>query len=129
MPKTGKKLYYWDTSCFIEWLLGGKDYPADALAGLEYIAIEINNNRSLLCTSVITNTEILQGKFTKEQADRLENFFKRRNVSLVSIDNKISQRASYIRNYYNERDIKIKTPDSIHLATALIYKVDEFHTL
>ena len=129
MPKSGKKLYYWDTSCFIAWLDGGKGHSADALTGLEYIATEINDNRAFLCTSVTTNTEVLQGKYTPEQIAKLENFFKRRNVSVVSVDMKISQRASQIRNYYNQRNVNIKTPDATHLATALIYKVDEFHTL
>src|SRR5277367_6240872 len=56
-------------------------------------------------------------------------FFKRRNVVQISVDTRISQRASAIRNYYNQRGTKLTTPDSIHLATAIIYEADEFHTL
>src|SRR5277367_6240871 len=75
MAKTGKKTYYWDTATFIAWLDGGKGHPLDVLAGLDEIAQEVNENRSVLCTSVITNTEVLEGKLTPDQVLRLQNFF------------------------------------------------------
>jgi predicted nucleic acid-binding protein len=129
MAKAGKRIYYWDTNTFIAWLDGGKGHPVEVISGLDEIANEINEGRSVLCTSVITNTEVLEGKLTPDQAVRLQNLFKRRNVIQVSVDTRISQRASAIRNYYSQRGIKFGTPDCIHLATAIIYGVDEFHTL
>jgi predicted nucleic acid-binding protein len=128
MPKPGKKLYYWDTATFIAWLDGGKNLAVEVISGLDEIAKEINDNRAFLCTSVITQVEVLQGKLTPEQSTRFDNLFKRRNFSLINVDGRIATRASEIRNYYNQRGINIKTPDATHLATALIYKVDEFHT-
>jgi hypothetical protein len=47
----------------------------------------------------------------------------------VRLSEFLDDRASSIREYYKPRDIKIRTPDAIHLATAIIYKVDEFQTL
>src|SRR5690349_6962543 len=129
MAKAGRKTYYWDSSAFIAWLDGGKGHPKDVIAGLEEIAREVNENRAILCTSVMTETEVLQGKLTPEQADKFQNLFKRRNVHSIAVDSRIAKKASEIRNYYNGRGRKLDSPDSIHLATAIIYGVDEFHTL
>ena len=129
MTKVVKKKYYWDSCIFIAWLNGGEGRPPEVIEGLNEVARDVNENRAALCTSVTTWTEILQGKLTPEQKTRLENLFKRRNVVLINIDARIAQMASEIRNYYNERGVKIETPDAQHLATAIIYEVDEFHTL
>jgi predicted nucleic acid-binding protein len=129
MPKAGSKTYYWDTSSFIAWLDGGVGHSKDVIDGLDAIAKEVNENRATLCTSVMTETEVDQGKLTPEQATKFQNLFKRRNVISIGIDSKIARMASEIRNHYNAKKIKISTPDSIHLATAIIYGVNEFHTL
>jgi predicted nucleic acid-binding protein len=129
MAKRGRKLYYWDTSAFIAWINGGQGHPPEVINGLDEIAKEVAENRAALCTSVNTKTEILQGKLTPDQKTRLDNLFKRRNVTLINVDSRIADMASEIRNYYNNRGIKISTPDAQHLATAIIYNVDEFHTL
>lgn len=129
MPKAGRKTYYWDTVSFIAWLNGGLGHPREVIEGLEEIAKEVSQNRANLCTSVITKTEILEGKLKPEEKTRLDNLFKRRNVVLINLDERIATLAGEIRNYYRIRDIRIATPDSIHLATAVIYEVDELHTL
>jgi predicted nucleic acid-binding protein len=129
MPRAGRKTYYWDTASFIAWLDGGKGHASEVVTGFDEVAAEIAQNRANLCTSVLTYTEVLEGKLTRDQAARFENLFKRRNVTSITVDNRIAKRASEIRNYYNEKGIKLSTPDSIHLATAIIYEVDEFHTL
>ena len=123
-----KKIYYWDTCCFIAWLTS-KDYPQEVLDGLDDVAKEVNENRAILCTSVMTDTEILEGQLTADQITKFQNLFKRRNVIQITLDQRIARRASEIRNYYNGRGIKIKTPDATHLATAIIYEAEEFHTL
>jgi len=129
MARTGKKTYYWDSCTLIAWVDGGKGHPPQVIAGLDEIAGEVTDNKAILCTSVIIETELLRGKLTQEQALKLQGLFKRRNVLLINLDSRIARRASEIRNYYNERNVKISSPDSIHLATAIIYGVDEFHTL
>lgn len=128
MAKAGKKTYYWDTCCFIAWLTG-EGHPKEVLDGLDEIAREVTENRAMLCTSVMTNTEILDGQLTAEQSEKFQNIFKRRNVTQITLDQRISRKASEIRNYYNQKGIKVKTPDATHLASAIIYQADEFHTL
>lgn len=129
MSKTGKKTHYWDSCAFIAWLDGGKGHPLEVIAGLDEIAKEITDNKANLCTSVITQTELLRGKLTPDQITKIENLFKRRNVVEITLDGRIARKASEIRDYYNNKGVKISQPDSIHLATAIIYEVDEFDTL
>lgn len=129
MAKAGKKTYYWDSCSFIAWIDGGKGHPKDVIDGLDAIAKEVTENRATLCTSVVTETEVLEGKLTPDQVTKFQNLFKRRNVIRISVDHRIARKASEVRNYYHQRSIKISTPDAQHLATALIYGVDEFNTL
>jgi predicted nucleic acid-binding protein len=129
MARAGKKTIYWDTASFIAWLDGGKGHPKDVVAGFDEVALEVTHNRANLCTSVLTQTEVLQGRLTIEQATKFDNLFKRRSVISITVDTRIAKRASEIRNYYSQKGVRISTPDSIHLASAIIYEVDEFHTL
>jgi hypothetical protein len=60
-----------------------------------------------------------------------QGFVKR--INRVGVDIKIAALAHDIRNHYTGRraehaDKTLSTPDAIHLATAILYRVDEFHT-
>jgi len=54
---------------------------------------------------------------------------RRKNVQEVAPHMRITDRASTIREKYNVSTNKIKTPDAIHLATAIIYEADEMQTM
>jgi hypothetical protein len=41
----------------------------------------------------------------------------------------VNDRSAAIREYHQNRGKKIETPDAIHLATAVLYKADEFQTM
>lgn len=56
-----------------------------------------------------------------------------KRVNRVGMDNKVAQMAHDIRDHYAQRASAnggkiLSVPDAIHLATAIIYRVDEFHT-
>jgi hypothetical protein len=56
-----------------------------------------------------------------------------KRIHPLSMDIKIAQVAHDLRNYYSEKRDQyggktLSTPDAIHLATAIIYRVTEFHT-
>jgi predicted nucleic acid-binding protein len=128
--KTGKRrIFYWDANVFIAWLKGETCWPASVIAGMNDVAREVTENRAILFTSAITNTEILQGTLTQDQKNKLADLMQRTNVQQISADARIADRASAIREHYNTRGIKIKTPDAIHLATAILYKADEMQTM
>ena len=50
-------------------------------------------------------------------------------VNRVSVDLKVASLAHDIRDHYGKLGGKnLATPDSIHLASAILYRSDEFHT-
>jgi predicted nucleic acid-binding protein len=128
--KTGKRrAFYWDANVFIAWLKAETCWPPAVIAGMNDVAREVTENRAILFTSALTSTEIFQGTLTTAQKAKLSELLQRSNVNQVAADTRITDRASVIREYYNTRGDKIKTPDAIHLATAIIYKADEMQTM
>jgi hypothetical protein len=127
--KTGKRIFYWDANVFIAWLKGETCWPRSVIIGMEDVAREVNANKAILFTSTMTNTEIFQGTLTKTQKARLADLLQRTNVQQIAPDARVTDRASAIREFYNVRGDKIKTPDAIHLATAILYKADELQTM
>src|SRR5260370_30976331 len=127
--KTGKRTFYWDANVFIAWLKGETCWPQSVITGMEDVAREVHANRATLFTSTLTSTEIFQGGLSKTQKERLAALLQRTNVQQIAPDTRVADRASIIREFYNKNGDKIKTPDAIHLATAIIYKADELQTM
>ncbi|HZP21989.1 MAG TPA: PIN domain-containing protein [Terriglobales bacterium] len=86
-------------------------------------------NESLLFTSAVTRGEIYFGKLDLNQKNMYARLMRRSNVQEVDADPRVMDRASAIREYHEARKQKVKTPDAIHLATAVLYRADEFHTM
>lgn len=130
--KTGSsRRIYWDTSVLIAWLIDERFWPNDVLTGIQDTVMEVESYAAVLFTSSITRTEFFTGQLTDEQKTKYALLMRRSNVQEVTPHQKITTRASQIREHYNQKkpSIKIKTPDAIHLATAIIYQADEFQTL
>src|SRR6266568_1892300 len=119
----GKRKYYWDSCSFIAWLTNEKRAPGD-IEGLEDVVKQVEHGKADLFTSEITKSEVLEGRMTPEQRDRFNKLFQRRNV--VSVD--VSGRVLALSKEIREWNPKISLPDAIHLATAILYGADEFHT-
>lgn len=115
------------------WLNGeGSDvWPSDVVQGLKDVVNEVENNEAILFTSAIMRTEIYESRLSQEQKNKFAMLMRRSNVREINADPRITVRASQIREYHdNEKENrKIKTPDAIHLATAIIYGADEFQTM
>jgi predicted nucleic acid-binding protein len=121
---TGKaKKYYWDSCSFIKWL-DGKGDPLH-IEGLAQVVKSVESGLAKLFTSALTTkTEVLKGKMNAEQRDRFARLFLRRNVVEVDVTSRVLAMSERIREWNS----KISVPDTIHLATAIIYEADEFHT-
>jgi predicted nucleic acid-binding protein len=119
----GKPKYYWDSSAFIVWLVGEEHAPGD-LQGFDDVTNQVERDKADLFTSEITKLEVLQGRMTPEQKDRFNRLFQRRNVVVVDMHGRVTQLSIQIREW----NPKISSPDAIHLATAILYEADEFHT-
>jgi predicted nucleic acid-binding protein len=121
MPGKRRK-YYWCSCAFILWLNGKGSQ--DDIDGFVDIAKAIEKGEADLFTSALTKTEVLKGKMTVAQRERFTKLFQRRNVVIVDVTTRVLDLSEKIREW----NPKISTPDAIHLATAILYDADEFHT-
>jgi len=126
-----KPLVYWDSCIFIAWLKD-EERNAGEMEGVRGIVERIESSDIRLVTSVLTHTEILRSKYPEKHYDILDQFFMKKCVRRAQVDIQIAKLASKIRDYYNANSDdeagRIKTPDAIHLATAIHYECAELHT-
>jgi hypothetical protein len=123
----GKKIICWDACIFIAWLQDEKR-ETGVMEGIEEIVRRVHNNEAVLITSQMTNIEVLQSRLTSEAQKKWKEVFNRPNCQMIDLTPKVSEKSHFIRNYYDQKGIRLGSPDSIQLATAVIYKAEEFHT-
>lgn len=124
----GKKIIGWDSCIFLAWLQDEKR-EIGVMEGIEEVVRKIHSNEVILLTSQMTKIEVLEGRLTSDAQKKFEGVFNRRNCQMVDITSRVSEKSHFIRNYYDQKGIKLSSPDCIHLATAIIHNADEFHTL
>jgi hypothetical protein len=91
---TGKPRFYWETSVFISWLKGGSDRSSEEMQGIEITANKMASGRVQLITSVITEIEVLESKFTKEQQEKIKAVLRNpSNCIQVNVDPMIANLA------------------------------------
>lgn len=126
--QTGKRKIYWDSSVFLAWLQN-EDWGPEIAEGIEEIVRDVHSNKIVLFTSIMTRTEVLESKMPMEAQKKFKDIFNRKNVSTIDVTPRVGDKSHFIRNYYIQRGVDISSPDSIHLATAIVYEADEFQTL
>ncbi|MBI3465125.1 MAG: PIN domain-containing protein [Planctomycetes bacterium] len=115
--------YAWDTSVLIAWLSDEATAPLGDI-GLVVDEIDREKEPANLIISVTTFSEILESKHTSEQIEKLGRFLLRSNVISVDTTFPIAQKASQIRNAGLKEGRKIKTPDAMIIATAVLLRAD-----
>lgn len=125
-------LVYWDTNIFLA-LLMDEDRPGDDMEGVYEWAEKIDKGDARLITSVVTRIEVLESKLTPEVRERFRAVLRRSNVQEVEVGPRIADLAHDLRDHYQAlRDVAggpgLCSMDAIHLATGIIYEVDEVHT-
>lgn len=135
MPE-GRRIY-WDSCIFYE-VLGDEDASPTKKAAVAEILSENDAGENIIVTSVITHLEVLPVKLDEkgadDEADYIALFDAQRFVE-VELSTNIIIRAREIRNhYYRPADEAgagsrmMDVGDAIHLATATVYNIPEFHT-
>lgn len=130
---TGKPRFYWDTAPLIAWITNEKRDDPSEMDGLAEVVEMVERGAAVLMTSVLWRAEVLDLNLSKPQRKRLEETFDGRSFIELSIDGRILDLASEIRTVQRsskKKDVlkNIRTPDAIHLATAIQYEATEFHT-
>jgi predicted nucleic acid-binding protein len=132
-----KPTFYWDACMFYE-VLGNEQVDPQKRAKTDEILAENEKKENLIVTSVVCHLEVLpeklEGKGAKDAEDYLA-LFDAVHFAEIEINANIILRAREIRNhYFKPPDDKgangkmMDLGDAIHLATASIYGVKEFHT-
>lgn len=131
-----KPIYYWDACLFYEWLCN-ESVTAAKKDGVKELLDANEGKENLIVTSVITHLEVLprklDGKGVTDEGDYLA-LFDGQHFHEIELNANIILRAREIRDFYYsplapDRTYKMMDlGDCLHLATATINGVDEFHT-
>lgn len=126
---TGKPRIYWDTSVFLSWI-NGESRPQESLLGMEKWVGEASVGNVILVTSVITETEIYEAALTEAKMLKVQQVLRNPNVCFrANVDPRIAREAGNLREFCKNLDgRRLSTPDSIHIATAIVWKCAEMHT-
>lgn len=122
---------------FFEWL-GEESVSKEYKEGVDHVLDENDKGSNLIITSVITDLEVLPEKLDDKSAGASTTYndlFDGEKFHQTEVNKNILILAREIRSYYfklsddNGRGGKMMDlGDSIHLASAIIHEVDEFHT-
>lgn len=128
---------YWDSCLFFEWL-GDEPVEKALKDGLDDVLDANDKSENIIVTSVITDLEIVPSKLEGKNAQAAQAYndlFDSVKFHQLELTKNIITRAREIRDfYYKEADAfgkggkMMDLGDAIHLATATVYNVDEFHT-
>jgi predicted nucleic acid-binding protein len=130
---TGRLRLYWDTAPLVTWITEEKRQDPAELAGIAAVAAMVDRGRAILMTSVLWRSEVLDLNLTVAQKRRIEAAFDGQSIAELAIDSRVMDLAGEIRSYHKKSTKKdamknIRVPDPIHLASAIHYEADEFHT-
>lgn len=131
-----KTAYYWDACIFYEWL-GKESVSATKKEAIDEILAANEKKENLITTSVITHLEVLPRKLDEKGAADEQDYlslFDATHFHEIEINTNIIMRAREIRDFYYSPLAEgsgykmMDLGDCIHLATASINGVAEFHT-
>jgi len=126
---SGTNLYYWDSAVFIAWFTNEKTRTAAEMAGIQQVVDSFDKGTCIVVTSMLTKVELLPSKLGEENYKKLTLLWKRKQLQSLDVTERIIDLANEIRSFYAQKKEQVPTtPDSIHLATAIIAKVDVFQT-
>lgn len=115
---------------FLAWIKD-EQRKGNEMAGVREVVGRARRREVLIMTSVLTTTEVLQSRLPVGTDTLLAGLMRR--LQQVSIDIKVARLAHDLRDYYSGRADQyggktLSTPDALHVATAILYRADEFHT-
>ena len=128
--KMQTSLLCWDSSIFIDWIKGASDF-GNGMQFISDVVAEVKAERIMLLASTLVYPEILDNsaKMPAGASGKIEKFMKNgRYVAIADVTSPVAKKAQQIRNTLLGKNIKLKTPDAIHIATAIVHAADYLHT-
>ena len=126
--KDGKPVLYWDSDIHIVILEGDKKDPT-LYEGSIFAKEKIEKKECFLVASLLVNSEVKQTLIDyPDAAKKFAEVLRRSNVINVATGRRVYSLSDDIIEICRKMGRVIKPPDAIHLATALLYEVDEFYT-
>ena len=123
MAEKSTERWYWDSNCFLGWLL----QEADKVDDLRQVLDRADDGDFDIFTSTVTQTEVLlmRGgpKVPASKRDLVRAFFRRSYIHVVPLFPNEAEMAQDL-----VWDHRIKPKDALHLASAISAKADRFHT-
>jgi predicted nucleic acid-binding protein len=124
---------YWDSCLFIAWLKDEQNRKQGEMDGVRDFVERLKKRSVTIITSTITMTEVTSTKVGAGFMTLFDDVLKRKNLIRVGVDIRIAKLAQELRDYYSTlagefNNKTLSVPDAIHLATAILYKADVFHT-
>lgn len=130
-----KPVFFWDSGIIIQWLkqTPENDRTESDIKVLSDMITLAETGKMTLLVSALWRVEILPFHYDAKEYKKLSNAFSGQSIVEVAISNKILTLAQELRNqslidHNNQNGRKLKTPDAIQLASAIIYRADIFHT-
>ena len=116
-----KELICWDTSVMISFI---KETEQERMGEINSVVQNIRNGHYALAVSTVIYPEVLESTMPPNAIKTFDKFMQNRaDIAVVAVDIRVAQKAQEIRNKIN-----LKTPDAIHIATAIINKATALHT-
>jgi predicted nucleic acid-binding protein len=125
--KKGKKIVYWDADIFITIIEGDKS-DLDLFNGAIYSKDQIEKKECFLVVSENIRLEVHETIIPQNAKKIFEDVLKRSNVQTVAVGRRITALANELQDECAKIGRVLKGMDATHLATAVIYEVDEFYT-
>ena len=114
-------LICWDSCVLIDWITGGKP---SRISSIETVVESINNGYYKLAFSTLLYVEVIGSTMSKGAIKKFDKFMKNKEqIELFAVDMRIAKKAQEIRN-----GTSLKTPDAVHVATAIVSGAKFFHT-
>ena len=125
-----QQIFCWDSSVLIEWLQGeqGGNVNQKKFREVEQVVSALEGKKVQLIMSAIVYPECFGPDLSTREPDRLDVFFQNTEIEIAPVNIIIAKKAQKIRARYSSGGKSLKTPDAIHLATAISYNVQAFHT-
>jgi predicted nucleic acid-binding protein len=122
-----KNKFLWESGIFIT-ILTAERRSDEELSGLREVMDIVDRGQATIVVSSSASGEVLNKNGDSTVRDRFHRRYQNPAFFRADTNDAIWQRVAMIREAAERDDRKVKTPDAVHIATAIEYKVDAMHT-